>query len=264
MIYCFLKGGLCNLYFQIATAIAFAKEKNTEAAFPNLHHQLNYLNLETNHNPKLNYAQEYLKIFTHVSVEQPQPHFPVYRYPFHYDPFVPENNSIIDGFFQTEKYFKKYKQDILNFFKPKEDLQQEINLILNQLPKEFNAIHVRLGDYLKSPGAHNNLPLSYFLKSINTINSNLPYVIFSDDIDLCKTYFSENNFIFLNNKDYIDLYVMSYAQNYILSNSSFSWWGAWLNQNSKIVIAPPQWFGPDLHYHNTSDIIPEYWLTGEL
>jgi hypothetical protein len=62
-----------------------------------------------------------------------------------------------------------------------------------------------------------------------------------------------------NNKDYIDLFLMKEGKNCIMSNSSFSWWGAWMKEDINRVIAPKQWFGPVLSYHNISDIIPNRW-----
>lgn len=260
MIYCNLKGGLCNMLFQMSATFAFAKENNTEASFPNLIHHLNYLNNETTHNPKLNYANEYLQLFQNCNVSQFLPTTPILNYPFHYESFIPPNNSCVNGFFQSEKYFVKYKNDILNYFTIPENIKNNIDSLLSTLPKHFNVIHVRLGDFLKNPTYHFNLPLSYFFNSIEKLNSNLPYLIFSDDIEICKQHFKGNNYIFIeNNKDYIDLLLMSHGQNYILSNSTFGWWGAWMNKNCKKVFAPSNWFGPNLKHLNTDDLIPKTW-----
>jgi hypothetical protein len=131
---------------------------------------------------------------------------------------------------------------------------------LNSLPYKFNVIHVRLGDYLNNPDVHFNLPTSYFYECIEKLNSPYPYVIFTDSIEICKKYFDENKFIFLNElKDYIELFLMSKGENFIISNSSFGWWGAWLcTNNSKRVLAPSKWFGP-LCSIPSEDIIPDNW-----
>jgi hypothetical protein len=260
MIYCNLKGGLCNMLFQIATAYAFAKENNTEASFPNLNAHLNYLNMETVHNPKLNYAEDYLTIFKNCKTISPETNVSVYQYPFHYYDFIPPNDSAIAGFFQSEKYFIKYKTDIINYLTISEDIQKTIKDILNTLPNKFNVIHVRFGDFLKNPNYHYNIPIEYFLNCVDKLNSDLPYIIFSDDIDLCKKYFIGNQYIFIDgNKDYIDLFLMTYGENYILSNSTFGWWGAWLNKNHKRVFVPSKWFGPNLEHLNTNDLIAANW-----
>lgn len=260
MIYCYLKGGLCNLLFQMATTLAFAKENNTEPSFPNLLDQLKLINDDMYFNPKIDYANDYLNFFQKCKMDVPPEGAPRYEYPFHYIPTIPNDGSIVDSYFQSEKYFYKYRTEIINYFEPSNNIKNQINSILNTLPKQFNVMHVRLGDYLRHPGSHNNLPISYFLNGINLLDSSFPYIVFSDDIEMCKQNFKGNQFIFMeNNKDYIDLFLMKEGQNYIISNSSFSWWGAWLNSNAKRVIAPSQWFGPALSQHNTNDIIPNRW-----
>ena len=89
----------------------------------------------------------------------------------------------------------------------------------------------------------------------------ITYLIFSNDIEWCKKNFIGNQFIFIEGeKDYIDLWLMSLCKNNIIANSSFSWWGAWLNTNSdKKVITPKNWFGPAIN-HSTQDLIPEKWF----
>jgi hypothetical protein len=260
MIYCYLKGGLCNILFQMAATYAFAKENNTEPSFPNLLEQLKYLNDDNHYNPKLNYSNDYLNIFQNCKTNAPQDGALRFEYPFHYDSFIPSDGSIVNGFFQSEKYFCKYRNEILKYFEPTNDIKIQVETTLKSLPRQFNVMHIRLGDYMRNPASHNNLPISYFLNGIKLLDSNLPYIIFSDDIEICKKNFKGDQYIFMeNNKDYIDLLLMKEGQNYIISNSSFSWWGAWLNSNAKRVIAPSQWFGPVLSYHNTNDIIPTTW-----
>jgi 5'(3')-deoxyribonucleotidase len=89
------------------------------------------------------------------------------------------------------------------------------------------------------------------------------FLIFSDDIEWCKENFPNisDKFIFIEgNKDYEDLYIMSKCKNNIISNSTFSWWGAWLNQNeNKKVVAPLKWFGSSIN-HNTKDLYCDGWI----
>ena len=86
-------------------------------------------------------------------------------------------------------------------------------------------------------------------------------LVFSDDIKWCKDNFTEGPFIFVGGgEDYIDLHLMSKCKNNIIANSSFSWWGAWLNNNeNKRVIAPKDWFGSSNSHLNTDDLIPGDW-----
>jgi hypothetical protein len=262
MIYCNLRGGLGNMLFQMAATFAFAKANNTDASFPNMSTHLNYLNNEKEYNPSLNHSQEYLNIFKNCLFHPPPSAIRYCEYPFEYVDVVAPDNCIISGFFQSEKYFKTFREDILKYFTPSEEVIKKVDIACKKLPKNYNVIHVRRGDYLKSPNYHFNLPLEYYLEGMQIINSSTPYVVFSDDISWCKENFIGSEFIFIENeKDYVELFVMSRAANFIISNSSFSWWGAWLSEkNNKKVIAPNNWFGPDARHINTKDIIPSEWI----
>ena len=263
MIYCNLKGGLGNMMFQIAATISIAKDKQTEASFPNLNPHLDYLNNETQHNPLLNYTKEYktLNIFKDLKTLSPVKNINTVSYPFYYEQKEINDDVIIDGFFQTEKYFIN-KDNISKLFKVGNKLNEYLNnKYLNILNYHTTSIHVRRGDYLKFNNIHLPQDLKYYQESINITKQNTEkYLIFSDDIEWCKLKFQGNRFIFIENeRDYVELYLMSLCKNNIISNSSFSWWGAWLNSNeSKIIISPKQWFG-EMIKEDDSDIIPENW-----
>jgi hypothetical protein len=179
------------------------------------------------------------------------------------------NNFSITGYFQSEKYFLNYKKivlKLLRFPKAKNKLiQNYLNLIKN---RNSVAIHIRRGDYLNNPKVkcyHGVLGETYYKKSISYIKKNLKkplFFIFSDDINLVK-----KTFLFLNKKKYIfidtkssisDLYLMSNCKHFIIANSTFSWWGAWLSKNKrKIVCAPKKWVRVKI---STTDIVPESWV----
>jgi hypothetical protein len=104
--------------------------------------------------------------------------------------------------------------------------------------------------------------IEYYNKSIEHLKDITDlFIVFSDDIEWCKNNIKSENIIYIQDeKDYIEIYLMSLCDNNIISNSSFSWWGAWLNRNeNKIVIGPKIWFGSEIQ-HNTSDILPEKWV----
>lgn len=266
MIYCDLKGGLGNMMFQIAACLSLAKDKDTEAIFPNLKIHLHYLNEEKEYNPNMNYSHEYLSlnIFKNLKSIKKDNSIKIYSFPFNYKNIKLESSdAIIDGFFQTEKYFKNNEKLIRESFKIDEFILDKINEKYKNILeiKNTTSIHIRRGDYLKFKNHHTSLSLDYFRNAIDlTKNDTSKYIIFSDDIEWCKTKFQGNKFVFIENeKDYIELYLMSLCKNNIISNSSFSWWGAWLNLNeNKIIISPKQWFG-ELIKEDDSDIIPENW-----
>ncbi len=126
------------------------------------------------------------------------------------------------------------------------------------------SIHVRRGDYLNSPNHHPVQNMNYYMKAIKQMPKDSIFLIFSDDISWCKANFPDvpEKFIFVEgNADYEDLLLMSLCKNNIMCNSTFSWWGAWLNKNpNKKVIAPSVWFGPAYANHNTEDLYCEGWI----
>lgn len=175
---------------------------------------------------------------------------------FHYTDhhFSSKYNYYIDGYWQSEKYFIDVRNDILNSFDW--PVIEETEFV------DSCSIHVRRGDYLKWQHVHPVQNIEYYERSIEKINPAGKIYVFSDDIEWCKEQSVFNNCVFINNKtDIHDLRMMSMCTNHIISNSSFSWWGAWLNKcRDKTVIYPCQWFGDDT---NISDLIPGAWLTIE-
>jgi hypothetical protein len=178
-------------------------------------------------------------------------------------------NVSMTGFFQSEKYFINYKKIVLKLFQfPKikdKLLQKYLNLIKN---KNSVAIHIRRGDYLNNPKVsyvHGILKEDYYKKSISYLKKivkNPIFFIFSDDIELVKKtffFFNKEKFIFIDAKSSINaLHLMSNCKHFIIANSTFSWWGAWLSKNKhKIICAPKKWIRAKI---STPDIIPDSWV----
>lgn len=263
MIFCNLKGGLGNMLFQIAASISISIDKNTECSFPNLEEHLNYLNLDSNHNPKLDHAIEYKNVLSKLLTKKPTEYLETIKYPFTFSSIETKSESFfIDGFFQSEKYFLHNRDKIIEFLKCPSIIEE---YILNKYSEFLNlkttSIHIRRGDYLNLNDYHIVQDINYYMSSIKLLSDSDIFIVFSDDINWCKENLNFDNFIFIENeKDYIELYLMSKCKNNIISNSSFSWWGAWLNENkNKKVIAPKKWFGPKI-IEDTSDIIPQNWI----
>jgi len=163
------------------------------------------------------------------------------------------------GYFQSEKYFAKNKSLIQNLFSIDEDNNKLIiEKYSNVLKLNPVGVHVRRGDYLSNP--HPVCSLDYYDKAFNLFPENTVYLLFSDDITWCKENFKEETFHFVeNNEDVVDLFLMTKCSHNIMANSSFSWWGAWLNKNeNQRVITPQNWFGNTME-HNTKDLIPSEW-----
>ena len=263
MIYCNVKGGLGNMLFQIAGAVGIAKKVGVGFSIPNLMSHLDYLNNDQYYNDKLKHSFDYLKLFNNLNHSPIQGNLKNVRYPFEYvDYNLNVGNYVIDGFFQTEKYFINAKNEILTLIKEPETLQEIINERYPQFSSRTTSIHVRRGDYLKNPNYHPTQPMSYYVEAMGILDDETDYyLVFSDDIEWCKNNFIGDKFVYIDSEiDYIDLFLMARCDNNIICNSSFSWWGAWLNKNeNKKVVAPTLWFGPVVG-ENTNDIIPDNWV----
>ena len=260
MIYCNLKGGLCNMLFQMAATKSLAIDNNTYFSFPNLISHLNYLNSDNVFNPKLKHSSEYLILFDKLSYSMIEKNVRVLNFPFEYIEIGKiEDDVLIDGFFQSEKYFKHNRQAILDMFTFNFELDKKYDFLKKY---KTTSIHVRRGDYINYPHHHPTQSLEYFSESIKILERETElFVVFSDDIDWCKENLKLDNIIYIENeKDYVELYLMSICSHNIISNSSFSWWGAWLNENeNKKVIGPSKWFGEAISF-NSKDILPEEWI----
>ena len=263
-IYCKLKGGLANMLFQIAGALGIAKKYNLNVSFPNLDEHLNYLNQENTYNDSLKHAEEYKLILGKINQTPPSTNQLKYiHYPFQYVE-IPLNNQdyLMEGFFQSEKYFIDVRNELLHIFEEPLIIQKLIAEKYPQYSSRTTSIHVRRGDYLKNPNYHPVQSISYYQKAMDILKNETDYfLVFSDDIEWCKNNIIGDNVIYIDNEiDYIELYLMARCNNNIIANSSFSWWGAWLNKNeNKKVVAPTLWFG-QIVGENTDDIIPENWI----
>ena len=180
-------------------------------------------------------------------------------------------NTYLEGFWQSERYFKSIESILKNDFQLKEPLNEENKKWMNQIVScESVSLHIRRGDYVSntnSQHSHNNCNNEYYIKALNKIkqkHNNSKVFVFSDDLKWCKenlkldntTYFVDAN---QANNFHLDMYLMSQCKHNIIANSSFSWWAAWLNSNKdKMIVAPVNWFSDKLL--NTKDLIPSSWI----
>jgi hypothetical protein len=169
-------------------------------------------------------------------------------------------NNYIKGWFQSESYFKNIRDVLLREFEPKNKIEFPVKLLNIILNNNSVSIHIRRGDYKKSKMM---LDKSYYKKAIELISgkiSNPIWIVFSDDIEYVKSNYNFNgDVLFVDGsyglEDFEQLILMSKCKNNIIANSTFSWWGAWLNQNeNKYVVAPDKWFA------NQKNIVPKSWI----
>lgn len=177
---------------------------------------------------------------------------------FHFckNAFNISDNTDIFGYFQSYKYFEHCCCEILRQFTFKEKLQGKIK----QYGTNFTSIHVRRGDYINKSDYHPSYDMSYYNEACKIIED-VRYLVFTDDIDWCKNNFKGSKFEIVENlNDFESLCLMARARNNIIANSSFSWWGSYLNQNpEKKIVAPVKWFGKLLQC-DTKDLYMNNWM----
>lgn len=151
------------------------------------------------------------------------------------------------GYYQSSKNFLDYKKEIRDLFLPTEEFKDKLkNLYPKIFEKDSVSIHVRRGDYL---GISEILPVidkTYIDECLRQIDEFSNIFIFSNDKEWCKENLNYNNSIVVEGlEDYEELWAMSLCNHNIMSNSSFSWWGSYLNTNkNKKIFVPSVWFGP--------------------
>lgn len=176
----------------------------------------------------------------------------------------------ISGYLQTERYFEHCKEDIKKMFTFKEGFQRRLKEKYEHVfTKPVIGIHIRRGDYVGNPNYY-NLPIEYYL---HALEANFPHwekeyniLVFSDDVHYCKAYLDTDGFFFSEGQSEVeDICLMAQCSHYILSNSSYSWWGAWLGEKENtIVVTPNHMFAGELFKsHNISDFFPPRWRVFE-
>jgi len=180
-----------------------------------------------------------------------------------------ERNIILDGYWQSEDYFKDIRDIILDDLTLLSDPDKENKKMLKRINKSNTiCLHVRRGDFVSNPlfqKYYGNLTPEYYNKAINSICDRIsdPEIfIFSDEPEWCKQNIiidCPHTFVDINGPDKApeDLRLMSACNHFIIANSSFSWWAAWLSENKKkIIIAPKRWY----RTKDEGDIVPKQWL----
>lgn len=203
-------------------------------------------------------------------------HYPVLNEKFNavYEPRVEQSgaNVYLNGFWQTEKYFKGVEKAIRTDFQFKNQLSgKNAEVASKMISGNSVSIHVRRGDYVncqQTNSYHGTCSVEYYHRAIAWLSEQLDEVeffVFSDDLDWVKgnvripqaTYIDWNQ----GKDSYLDMQLMSLCKHNVIANSSFSWWGAWLNPSlGKRVIVPQRWFQDEQANRNAKDLIPESWI----
>lgn len=188
--------------------------------------------------------------------------------------FQIQDGVILDGYFQSEYYFKDYQSEIRQLFTVQQRYQQLWKQWYHHLPnhEKLVAVHVRLGDYKNQPGwntgsADVTLPRQYYDSLMDReAGSGKLMVILSDEPDTVADWFGHRPDTFISRESMIlDLITLMHAHSCILSHSSFSWWGAWLNNRpDKQIYVPRNFLGFRTGRMTPEGIIPENWISIEV
>ncbi|MFN5369880.1 MAG: alpha-1,2-fucosyltransferase [Bacteroidia bacterium] len=280
--------------FQYAAARALSLEKNTA-----LNRDRTWFDLEIEKQTPRHYGLDHFRLMADFVTEKErtfflnpytgsilnritlkwnamQPYYKqrVYKEPhFHFDAhfFNAKSTTYLIGYWQSEKYFSKYAQQIRDDFRFKEPLNTQNEMWRQQiLSSNAVSLHVRRGDMVANPEVvktHGSCGIDYYRAAAAKIAEgidNPEFFVFSDEPNWCKenlnlehpTHYIDNN---TGDTAYCDMQLMSICRHHVIANSSFSWWGAWLNpRGDKKVIAPKRWFADDSK--DTRDLIPKAWL----
>jgi len=257
-----LKGGLGNQLFQISTLLAYCWENNyNPIIIPIKNSPSVFENRKT-------YWKDYLRKLKIYFIKKTIDKYYIYKDPcYNYTkiPKINNNNNInilcLDGFFCSYKYFNKYILKLREFYIPPDsdiiNLKKKYKHIFDE--NNYNiSLHIRRGDYLKLQHHHIVLDMNYYDNALKYIlektkqKKNRIFNIFSEDITWCKKNFRKYSDIkfnyFESEKDYNEIYMMSFCKSFVVANSTFSWWGCYLAKNRDYIVFPKKWFVKNRNY----------------
>lgn len=288
-----LRGGLGNQLFQYAAGFALAEHHHTGLKFDLYYYRKHRnrlvelknfpVNIEeasreevhsfTGSNPVIRFINK-RENYLHCPQVFPQPHFH-----FVENFFDLPSHVYISGYWTSEKYFVHLRAELVKRFSSiANETNEDKEWIRRIRDSNSVAVHVRRGDYVNGPyKLFASLPMDYYNRAVEWMRSKITspsFFVFSDDIPWCQKnlIIGDCQFVDTNRglNSYKDLILMQYCKHNIIANSTFSWWGAWLNNNrEKEIAAPSKWFANSYvesaevvypyRFYNTKDLIPASW-----
>tara|TARA_B000000557_G_C20801675_1_gene455839 strand:+ start:171 stop:1037 length:867 start_codon:yes stop_codon:yes gene_type:complete len=279
-----LQGGLGNQLFQIYTAIAYSLENYIPFILPETKYDMRKRGLYWSHNSFLHG----MKRFTSDQKIAQLENFKYIEPKFSFSTIPIKEHILLHGYFQSYKYFEKHSKNITRLLQiPKKQEAVKENLRVKYADKFKEdpitiSLHFRLGDYKSLSDFHPIMTDDYYLYSLIYIikscrKENKPFKVFY----FCESENNDEVFLRINKydnflkargvncefvkvsdeyQDWEQLLIMSICNHNIIANSSFSWWGAYLNENkNNIVMYPERWFGRKMQHHDLSDLFPITW-----
>ena len=276
-----LMGGLGNQLFQIFATISYGLEYTCNIVLP----YTDQLHTGTVRNTYWDTFLLGCRLMTtynllHNETNESLMSMPIYNeksFEYNKIPKPKGQSMLLSGYYQSYKYFDKHWDSIKKMISL-DDQQKAIKKDYADLfsTKETISLHFRIGDYANIQNCHPIMPFQYYYNAICnlTMHKNKKYRIlyFCQDIDNEKVsvivnrlsrMFTELEFVKVSDDivDWKQMLIMSVCSHNIIANSTYSWWGAYLNQNDKkMVYYPNKWFGKSLH-HNTCDLFPTNWVS---
>jgi hypothetical protein len=260
-----ITGGLGNQLFVIASTYAYARK-----------YDKNFYITNTTNNGDIVYWDNilsYLKKDGRLVFNHQIKKFDIYKYKDVNYTEIPyfDKHTVLEGYFQSDKYFKEYKREILKLLSLPEYYKKAAELKVAKFNEEtIVAVHIRRGDYLKYSNVYHLLSKNYYDNAKQVLEEKLGfrpiYLYFTNDKKWVRENFTlENKDEIIDlDRDFKEFCVMQQCHHFIIANSSFSWWAAYLSDVlegvlPKYVIAPRNWYKHDTKI-NWSDIYPEDWI----
>lgn len=252
---CKLVGRTGNMMFEIAHSYVKSLEYNRQLVIP------------SRESSPLSYRNTLFRKIDFSIDQTPSPEEVKHVYaPFTFAELKPEENSptVFVGYYQSEKYFGKYTEAVKNLFSPPIEF---VNKALIDYPflkhSTVAAINVRRGDYLEQSRRHPVVSIEYVEEAIKHLPNYDYLLVTSDDMTWCRENIKGPKVIYNDPTRYWDhegIWLLSLCDHFIISNSTHSWWGAWLSRSeNKTVIAPETWFGPEIG-EDPKDLYCDSWI----
>ena len=254
-----MRGQLGNNLFIIATAYALARDHGADLYFPDLgtRYRFNSYDAQVNVSHLL-YRCNLSKPPRPAAFSWSEPTFAYHPIPYRAD-------MKIRGYFQSEKYFGHYREEILKLFAPLPEDLDYIRAKYGKLLEHPLLVGVQLRQNWEEPNGrmYNQYGKDYLRKAMTLFPAEALFVLSCNNLKFAKENVPEEmaaRVVFLENELHtIDFVLLTLCKHIIITNSTFGWWAAWLNQHpDKIVVAPKQWMNP-LCNIDTRDVVPESW-----
>jgi hypothetical protein len=251
-----LQGQFGNQLFQIATAYAYSLDHKCPLMIPQLASDREW-----------NIARNAQRLFLNKINHQALPIAPEIwkERSFHrYSPIPKKSKAQLEGYFQNEKYFKHRRKEILELFAPPRELQEEILAKYPFLNSEALTVGVQVREYLKeypTGSYHPTHGREYYEKAFALFPEDAIFLVSSNNSEFAKKCTSglKKNIIYLEEQDYLkEFYTLVLCKSFVISNSSFGWWAAWLSTSAnKSIVVPSPWFTTPYRPNKANGLIPQ-------